>query len=262
MKNVLGIILSLWATAGVALDGGNSSGGDESPWAYTIPYDTARSTIVGVVDTITQGTPNWKVTFSKTFLAHGTSVEIVAPPAPAYTPKAGSILFARGKSEPYSSSRVVDSTPERETAITEYLFEADPKARLEWADRYAKSKDSYLAHSALAEVEIQSKGKAKDAALTVLVNNPNLAQFHDYFFVATKYLPHPDALAILKPIVLDAKQFLNVRWSVMYAIVWRKDKAFRDLVEAWKDGREGADQWLQDEAKKAWDKIYDPQPKP
>ncbi len=262
MKYVLGIVLSLFATAAFAFDGGNSSGGDESPNAGTIPFEVPKSTLIGVVDSVTPGTATWKVTFNKTFLAHGTTAEFKAPTNQMSTPIVGSLFFLRGTTEPYSIGRVVPSTADREKALAEYLFEADPKSRLEWADRYAKSTDLYLLSCVLAELEIQTKGKLKDTALSILGNNPNLKQLQMHLHVATKLLPHPDALAIVKPYALDTKEMTHIRWSAMYAIVWRKDRAFRDLVEAWKDGREGADKWLQDEALKAWNKIYQGNPAP
>src|SRR4051812_21646825 len=112
MKKLTTLILTLFTTLAFAGEmGGNSSGGDEVWGAPTIPYQAPRAKAIGVVETLTPGTPQWTVTFKKTFLAHGTTLTFTAPPNQMNTPKVGDILFLRGGLDHYFVGRTVKSSP-------------------------------------------------------------------------------------------------------------------------------------------------------
>lgn len=254
MKRIFGIILSLSALAAFGdLTGGNSSGGDEPYGAGSLPYEAKRATIIGVVDAVVPGT-TWQVTFGNIFLGNGGTVSVVAPRNQAQTITVRSLLFLRGNAQPHGIGRVVPSSAARLTALVEYLANATPRARLNWAQTYATHPDSYLSWSAGFELEYQSKGTLKAEVLSFVVRTPGLKSLHLTPHLVASYLPHADAEAYLKDMARDSTELEWQRDNAARSLMF--NRRYRALVELWKDGKDGADAWLQARAQSAWNTLY------
>lgn len=259
MKRIFGFVLSFWALLGFAVEGGNSSGGDQPYGAPTIPFQVPRSTLIGVVDGVTPGTATWTLHFARTLKGSAVEITVRAPRFQMETPAPGDLVFLRGAKEPYAIGNVIEARPDWERALVEYMADPKPESRLAWAETYSRVKDTYLPFCAIVELRTHAQGNLKGEVLALLLRSKELQNNELALNLFGEFLPHPSVETFLKGVSTDTTQPTWRRSIAARQLMWVR--RYRALVEAWKDGREGADKWLQEEATRVWEALYK-QPSP
>ncbi len=255
MKHLLTLIFGLWAAASLGSEGGNSSGGDEPFGSGSIPYESRQAELVGVVGSVS-GVGPWHVSFRKLYLGAALDVDIVK--RGRFTPTTGDLLFVRLDGKERWIGRSLTLSADRERALASYLADASAVSRLAWAREYLKHTDPVLSWSAELELGIQAKGSESAKVLELLVLEPTLLALQKRVPLLALFLPAPEAETILKAIVIDGQVGNGLRSKVAREFFFRPH--YKSLLEAWKDGREGADAWLKAEAARAWKQQYGGKP--
>jgi hypothetical protein len=256
MKRILSFGLGLWALLAIAVEGGNSSGGEEVYGAGSIPHEAAQATLVGIVSTV-KGTATWKISFRHLFKGTDLDIEISSRHS-RFTPQADAVLFVRETQGRKWIGRVMALTPALERALQEYFDDASDPARLQWAINYAKSTDSLLSWSAKLELENLARGSSKDKVLAALIADPKVLPPMERVSLLSQFLPDLEVERELKAYAIDPKMGA-LRRKAANAFFHRAQQ-YRALIEAWKDGREGADRLLQQWAEAAWKMHFAPKP--